>query len=176
MAEYPVSLCSDFRAVAEGETDVVIGIDRRMIQKRTPQVRAEFRDWRVQLSQRGNELLGRLSCGQHVRYAVDDLGDLCLDRRIAGGKLIELFLVFCLIEGDAGVFTDGLLHHLRTDIHLIQKAVLLSFERIGGVQLIECCIVSAAGSADAYHLIAACVQIHPSAHRSDASPFSFRRQ
>ena len=98
-----VLLCSDFRAVAEGETDVVIGINRRMIQKRTPQVRAEFRDWRVQLSQRGNELLGRFSRGQHVRYAVDDLVVLCLDRRIAGGKLIELLLIFFLVEGNPGI-------------------------------------------------------------------------
>ena len=88
-----VLLCSDFRAITEGETDVVIGVDRRMIQKRTPQVWAEFRDRRVHLSQRGNELLGRFSRGQHVRYAVDDLVVLCLDRRIAGGELIELFLV-----------------------------------------------------------------------------------
>ncbi len=44
-------LCSDFRAVVENESNVITGADCRLIQKRNPELQAEFRNRCVQFPQ-----------------------------------------------------------------------------------------------------------------------------
>ena len=56
---------SDLNAIAEGEADGTVGVDRCMIQQLTPCFRIEFRHLLRQTAQCVYELLGGGFCGNH---------------------------------------------------------------------------------------------------------------
>ena len=110
---------SDLNAVAEGEADAAIGVNRRMIQQLSPGLWIEGRHLLRQGLQGDNELL---CCGLGGNQSGDLPGCLVvlsLDAIVSGGQFIVALLVFLLVESNMGVFVDRRLHHLGQHAHFI---------------------------------------------------------
>ena len=99
---------SDLNAVAEGEADAAVGVNRCMIQQLSPGLRVECRHLLRETFQSADELLSSSLGGNHSGDLPGHLVVLSLDAIIPGGQFIVSLLVFLLVEGDVRVFVDAI--------------------------------------------------------------------
>lgn len=123
-----MGLCLYFLTVFEGDADIVSAVDGGMVHQRMPVFDAELgeRIWHFLKGFKEGFNVGSLQL--HLLKLSHDRLQALLCSIKSVRKAVIAFLVFCLVEGDVGVFVDALLHHIRNQLCFFQQGGLFCFQ------------------------------------------------
>ena len=125
------SLGFDFLSIAEGEADVVIGVDRQVIDESVEGIEGEFRQALGRVFECLEEVLVPGFPGLSFFDFCGELFDAGLELIVPVGKVVVALLIGVLVESRPGVLHDVLLHCVRHHLCLIQEPVAFGFQFVG---------------------------------------------
>ncbi len=121
-----------FRAVLEGVPDIVLGVDRHIVDERIPGLGLEFGE-DVLLPAEGIFEFGQNGAGAFLLvYFFGNVIEIDFRLIVPFGKLIVLPRIFVLVLRSVGVFTYEVLDEIRGSGELAVETFLLGIE-FGGV-------------------------------------------
>ncbi|RBS30567.1 hypothetical protein EB14_02395 [Enterococcus faecium] len=107
-----MGLCLDFLSILEGEADIVGAVNGGVIHQRVPVFQLELGERIRQGLEALDEGFNVGSLGLHPIQLCHNRLKALLGGFKAFGQIVVAFLVFSLVEGDVGIFVNGLLHHI----------------------------------------------------------------
>lgn len=121
----------DFLPVAEGEADVVLGVDGQVVDQPVEDIEGEFRQavWRV--FEGLDEVLISGFPGLSFLDFLAKIVNPGFEFVVPVGEVVVALLVGALVEDRAGVLLDVLLNRVGHDLRLIHEPVALGFEFVG---------------------------------------------